>query len=271
MPILSDYHLHSHHSGDSTESMEAIIQAAIQKGLKYICFTEHNDFGYPAENGDDPEMFILNTDSYLYELLSLKEKYRDQIEVSFGIELGLCPEEVRKNAILARSHEYDFIIASTHFESGMDPYYGKYYEGRTEIEANRAYFKATVQNVKAMQNFDVVGHLDYVLRYAPNASSANPDDYMDIWDDLFDFLIENEKGIELNTGGLRSPYGSVHPAIPIIKRYHEKGGELITIGSDAHKASDVGFSLDVATEILKDAGFKYYSVYQNRIAEYKKL
>lgn len=272
MPILSDYHLHSHHSGDSQESMEAIVQAAIQKGLKYICFTEHNDHGYPAEQGDDPNMFLLNADSYLYELLMLKEKYREQIEISFGIELGLSPECVRQNAIFARSHEYDFIIASTHFESGMDPYYGHYYEGRTNKEANRAYFNATVANVKAMQNFDVVGHLDYVLRYAPdNGEIYNPADYMDIWDNLFEFLIENEKGIELNTGGLRSPYANTHPDISVIKRYKELGGELITIGSDAHKASDVAAGFDRATEILTSLGFKYYSVYQNRIPEYKKL
>lgn len=271
MPVLCDYHLHSHHSGDSSESMEAIVLAAIEKGLKYICFTEHNDYGYPAENGDDPETFVLNVDSYLYELLALKEKYQDQIEISFGLEIGLSPENIRKNAILAREHEYDFIIASTHFESGIDPYYGNYYTGRTDVEANRAYFGATVQNVKAMQNFDVVGHLDYVMRYAPDPQSYNPSDYMDIWENLFEFLLENEKGIELNTGGLRSSFGSIHPAVPVIKRYREMGGELITIGSDAHKAADVGYALSEATDVLKELGFKYYSIYQNRIAEYKKI
>ena len=70
MPITADYHVHSYFSGDSDTPMEQMIQTAISKGLKHICFTEHQDFDFPYDmTGDKPGMWDLNADSYLYELL----------------------------------------------------------------------------------------------------------------------------------------------------------------------------------------------------------
>ena len=67
MAIRADYHLHSSFSGDSTEPMENMVLAAIDRGLTHICFTEHMDMDYPV-TPDAPEgTFLLNTDSYLYD------------------------------------------------------------------------------------------------------------------------------------------------------------------------------------------------------------
>ena len=140
MKIKADVHLHSHHSGDSTAPMEDIIKKGIELGLDTICFTEHNDFDYPdSPEGESGSIFLLNVDSYLYELIGLKEKYADQIQVLFGIELGLQPECMRQNAVLAKSHDFDFIIGSSHICHGKDPYYPYFFEGRTEEEAYREY------------------------------------------------------------------------------------------------------------------------------------
>jgi len=85
MAILADYHLHSTYSGDCHTPMEETIQAAIQKGLKQICFTEHMDMDFPYQPFDPPGMFELNTDSYLYELLQLREKYKNQLYRNYVI------------------------------------------------------------------------------------------------------------------------------------------------------------------------------------------
>lgn len=88
MAVKADFHMHSDFSGDSSAPMEEMVQRAVSLGLTHICITEHHDPDYvylPGEEG----MFELNTDSYLYELLKLREKYKDQISVGFGVELGL--------------------------------------------------------------------------------------------------------------------------------------------------------------------------------------
>ena len=272
MAIKVDYHLHSDHSSDSTAPMEQMVRSAIEKGLTHICFTEHNDFDYVPHPNDPENFFLLNVDSYLYELLRLREKYADQIRVVFGIELGLQQESVRKNAILAKSHEFDFIIASQHVLNTQDPYYPEFWEGKDEKELFRAYFSSILENVKLMPNFDVCGHLDYVVRYSPTkGASYDYREYLDIFDKLFEFLIENEKGIECNTGAYRSGIDMTNPWFGLLKRYRELGGEIITIGSDAHKPEDIGAHFDKAEAFLKEAGFQYYSIFENRIAEYKKL
>ena len=145
MPILADCHMHSHHSGDCDASMESMIEAAIAAGLDTIAFTEHQDFNYAdsPEGADEkvtPTSFMLNADSYLYELLSMREKYKEKIRIEFGLEIGLQENCVKDNLIFARAHEYDYIIGSQHLVAGMDPYYPETFDVIPADEIYRKYF-----------------------------------------------------------------------------------------------------------------------------------
>lgn len=272
--ITADFHLHSSHSGDSDTAMEDMILAGIEKGLTAMCFTEHNDFDFPDSEDGPGSIFLLNTDSYLYDLLKYKEKYADKIKILFGVELGLqaAPDTFRKNAVFARSYDFDFIIGSSHICNGRDPYYPAFYEGRSEEEAYLEYFTSIIDNIKKFTNFDVYGHLDYVVRYGPNKDvNYSYAKYKDVFDKILTLLIENGKGIELNTGGLKKSTRDFNPCMDVVKRYRELGGEIITIGSDAHYTTDIAKHFSKAEEALKECGFKYYSVFENRVAEFKKL
>ena len=271
MSIKADYHMHSSFSGDGTASMEDMAKRALELGLTHISFTEHYDPDYiypPGEEG----MFELNTDSYLYELLKLKSKYSGQLEIAFGVELGLQPHLKRQLALYAKSHEFDFIIGSSHLCNRKDPYYPDFFQGRNEDEAHHEYFEADLECVKALPYFDVYGHLDYVVRYGPTKDDCYTyQKHADVFDKILSTLIENEKGIELNTGGFRSGLNQPNPCAEILKRYKALGGEIITIGSDAHEPKDIAADFDKAYDILKECGFQYYCVFQNRIPEYFKL
>lgn len=272
MPITADYHLHSSFSGDSDTPMEAMILRGIEMGLTHMCFTEHNDFDFPLSADESENPFLLHTDSYLYDLIHYKEKYKDRIKVLFGVELGLQPHLMRENAVYAKSYDFDFIIGSSHICHRRDPYYPAFYEGRTEEEAYREYFASITENIKKFSNFDVYGHLDYVVRYGPNQDAHySYEKYQDLLDEILKLLIEKGKGIELNTGGLKSGMKDVHPCTPVLRRYRELGGEIITLGSDAHKPQHIGYSFGRASDILKDCGFRYYTVFEKRMPEYKKL
>lgn len=272
MPILSDCHLHTHHSGDSEAPMEDMILRGVELGLHTMCFTEHNDFGYPAIPGEPENPFLLNADSYLYELLTLKEKYADQIKILFGLELGLQPQVFRENAVFAHSHEYDFIIGSSHICHGQDPYYPSFFEGRSDEEAYLEYFESELENILKFSNFDVYGHLDYVVRYGSTRDAAyRYESYREILDAILQALLEREKGIELNTGAIRNGLKDFNPCMGILKRYRELGGELITVGSDAHAPAQIGSEFDCAAQVLKECGFRYYAVFERRVPEYHKL
>ena len=115
-----------------------------------------------------------------------------------------------------------------------------------------------------------------IFLYAKRARFPGPllafyEKYKDVIDPILSYLIENEKGIELNTGGLNNGLKDANPCKDIIKRYRELGGEIITIGSDSHIPDTLGSHFTKAAEILTDCGFKYYCVFANRIAEYLKI
>lgn len=272
MSITADVHVHTTYSGDAKATMDEMIQKAISLGMKQICFTDHNDFDYPYREHDKPDMFLLNTDAYLFDILRAREKYAGQIKILFGVELGLAPEIKRKNLILAKSHEFDFIIGSSHLCHGRDPYYADFYENRDEKSAYREYFESILENVKGFTQFDVYGHLDYVVRYGPTKNANYKyEDHADVIDEILRILIENEKGIEINTGGFRCDIGTTNPCREIVKRYKELGGEIITVGSDAHSTEYLQDHFEDAAQMLKDIGFKYYCVFENRIPEFIKL
>ena len=84
-------------------------------------------------------------------------------------------------------------------------------------------------------------------------------------------MIEKEKGLEVNSAGLMYglPFGHAHP--DVLKRYRELGGEIITIGADAHKPEHIAYDFAKAEEILKSCGFKYYTEFFEQKPVFKQL
>lgn len=272
MPISADYHLHSSFSGDSDTPIEEMVLQGIRLGLAQMCFTEHQDFDYPVSKETPAGYFDLNPDSYLYDFLKMKEKYADKVKLCFGVELGLQPYLAKKNAAFAKAHDYDFIIGSSHLCNGKDPYYPAFYEGRSQYEAYREYFTSILENLKVFSNFDVYGHLDYVVRYGPDKDNGYCyEQYHDIFDAILQKLIENGKGIEINTAGLSKGLKDVNPCTAIIRRYKQLGGEIITIGSDAHTPEQIAAHFEKASAVLTECGFRYYCTFEKRSASFHKI
>ena len=182
------------------------------------------------------------------------------------------PHLRRELALYAKSFPFDFIIASSHVCNGRDPYYPYFYEGRDDEEAYREYFSSIPENLKAFSNFDVYGHLDYIVRYGKTKDAGySYDKYKDVLDKILETLLEKEKGIEINTGAIGYHLKDLNPCTDIIKRYRELGGEIVTIGSDAHAPGDIARGFDRAGEVLTACGFRYYTTFENRMPEFHRI
>ena len=269
MAIISDCHLHTSFSGDSEAPMDNMIQKAISLGLKEITFTEHMDFDFIYEDGEPEGFFEVDTDSYMKTLLEYRDKYSDRIKINFGIELGMQTHINEKNKAYAKKYPFDFIIASSHLAEGMDPYLKNYWEGRSKTDAWHGYFNYIYDVVSSYDEFDTYGHLDYVLRYGPGGKDGFVfDDYREDIDRILMQIISMGKGIETNTSGYYYKMGGPHPCREILKRYRELGGEILTIGSDAHKPENMAQYFKEAEELLKNCGFKGYHIFHERKPEF---
>ena len=270
MGITADFHLHTSFSSDSEAPMASMIEQGIAAGLSCLCITEHMDKDYVRHAPKDPD-FEVDTDAYYETYQAMCARYEGKIKVLFGIELGLQPHvaDFYKQYIL--DYPFDFILGSSHICHRKDPYFPDFYEGRTEEEAYREYFESILENIYAFDGFDVYGHLDYTVRYGPNQDRFySYEKYADLLDGILRELIGRGKGIEVNTGGFR--YGLTHPnpTEAILKRYLALG-EIITIGSDAHRPEHIACEFERVSSILKECGFKYYTIFKNRTAEFVKL
>ncbi len=266
MPIIADCHLHSSYSEDSKTPMEDMILRALELGLKEMCFTEHMDIDF-IRTEDEPEgYFEVDTDAYQKGLYSLREKYRDKIRINFGIELGMQTHISQRNADYVRSYPFDFVIASSHLCNRMDPYLKEqFFRGREEKDCYHEYFRYMAECIKGFDDFDIYGHLDYVLRYGPTRNTNfRYEEYQEDIDRVLKLLIEKGKGIEANTSGYPYGMGEPHPCRTILSRYKELGGEILTIGSDAHAPERIAGDFDQVRELLLDTGFTHYCIFHER-------
>lgn len=266
--MKADFHMHTGFSSDTDSIPEDMVKKSIELGLKTICITDHYDEDYP----EDETAFRLDVDAYFEEMKRLQEKYKNQIDLRIGVELGLQPHLSEFYQEFVSKHPFDFVIGSMHVFDKKDPYFGHYFEGKTDKEGYRAAFEETLKTIKTYNNFDVLGHIDYVVRYGKNKEKEySYIENADIIDEILKYLIKNGKGIEINTAGLKYGLGFCHPYPAILKRYKELGGEIITIGSDGHKPEHIAYDFGKVKGILKDAGFKYYTEFKGRWPIYVNL
>jgi len=260
--VFVDSHVHSNYSDDSTMRPEEAVDTALALGLKGVAFTDHYDLDFP----DNQFLFEFDTSKRAAHIKALREHYGPEVEILNGIELGVQPHVLDKSADIIHSHHFDFVICSVHAVDGFalaDP--DGFYEDKTKEQAYRRYLEEIYQIIKSFDDFDVIGHLGYVRRYGPYEIKSMPlKIYDDILDTILKWLIERGKGIEVNVSGYAYRLGTAIPDVDIVKRFRELGGEIITLGSDAHDPAHIGKSFKQGLSILERAGFDYVNYFKDR-------
>ena len=157
------------------------------------------------------------------------------------------------------------MIGSVHMFCSQDPYYPGYFSNQTDEEGYRKAFEITLDNIRNVSEFDALGHMDYIVRYGKNREQDySYAKYADYLDEILRHLIQNGKGLEVNTSGWKYGLPFAHPHQDLLKRYKEFGGEIITIGSDAHIPEQVAYDFHKVKGYLEACGFKYYTEFRQR-------
>lgn len=264
--FLADYHTHSRFSNDGTDPVPDMLRAAEKRGLSELCVTDHCDIALRPFDGN----------AYWRMLDGAAAQNKTGVRLLRGIELGEGFWDKKGAEALMAAYPYDFVIGSVHTLRGEDDFYFIHYDSAGQCYDYLDRYWADTLALCAWGGFDVLGHLFYPLRYMRGRQGFSlPDVYGRYENELrriFEILCQKGRGIELNLSGLyRAQGGGVLPPPEILALYRRCGGEIVTLGSDAHTARDVGSALREGTALLEAAGFGYVTAYEGRKPRFEKI
>lgn len=254
---LMDYHRHTNHSFDSTAVMEEVCTKAIENKIKEICFTEHYSVNPLA-----PTYGHMNFDNYFSDIRYCQNKFQQQLSIKAGIELCEPHLLMAQYSEILKPLNLDFILGSIHNINNQ--------KLRLVLKEHdhftyKIYFEELYKMVSAA-DIDVIAHFDLIKRYAfKDFGIYSFTEHSEIIQLILEKAIERNIGIEINTSGLRGDLKEALPTKNIIQLYKELGGEILTIGSDSHKADSAGAGLSEAYTLAKECGFTYIFKFEQRV------
>lgn len=265
--LYSDSHIHSLCSSDADNTMLQMALASYDKGVRYLCFTDHCDLDSHATGEPNPNCFAFRDEMNKLFREALEGVPAD-MELRLGLELGELNHDERLAAEIAASPELDFVLGSLHNLRNRIDFYDMEYPDEAFCAGVIDSYMDELLEISRMDCFDVMAHIGYAVRYVRRQGfdiRLNMDSQRDKLEVLLRNLIENGKGLEINCAGIWKPrLGGPLPEADVLRRYRELGGEIITVGSDAHRVREAGGGLKEGFDILRDLGYKYVALYDKR-------
>lgn len=260
---MHDYHAHTAFSGDCEFEMEKMIEGALKKGCTSIAFTDHIDYDFAGDVEND--LFVFEPEEYLKTVKKFKSEYSDKIRILSGVEMGLQPHLVEDIEKRFPFDDFEFTILSLHTADRKDLHDGSYFRGKTSLEAYKQYYEEFLYCAENFKSYEVLGHVNLIDRYARFLKEpAEFEDYSYILEKLFETVIKDGKGIEINTSGYRYGMNSFLPNGKVLKLYRDMDGKIITFGSDTHCPSDVLKYYESSLKALLDMDIEEITHYDEK-------
>lgn len=259
--MVSNFHTHTTLC-DGKSTPEEVVQSAIEKGFSSLGFSGH------AITDFDRSYCLKDMDQYLFEIRTLKEKYKKEIQIYIGIE-----EDAYQ---WADRTKFDYILGSSHYlkvgntyhqvDCGVDKFQKclAAFSG-DPIKLAEAYYQQFTAYIKERKP-DIAGHFDLLTKYEESATDwflQNPA-YHKNAEKYLKLAAQNEVIFEVNTGGIARgirtrPY-PLENLLHILKQENAK----IMLNSDSHHKDTLDCWFEDAKKYLKEIGFhSLYTIYNN--------
>ena len=266
--MLINDHFHSRCSFDAEYPLTELCGAARAAGVAALCLTDHCDlideYGHPDDGFSwaDEER----------ELAEARERF-PELDLRMGVELGQAmvrPEAARR---VLDHPGIDFVLGSMHNSLTGEDFYWMKFTDPAQCGALLEEYLQVLLRLTGTDFFDSLAHLTYPLRYmrVRDGVDCSMKPFEDLIRAIFRNLIEGGKALELNTSGWRQGMGGPLPDAGYLRMYREMGGELITIGSDAHEPGHMDDGLRRGLEMMDACGFRYVTRFRSRKPEPIKL
>lgn len=256
-----DFHAHSKYSFDADEapaSIAELAEAAIGRNLDAFAVTDHYDL-FRKETPITCDIAAVQT-----EIAAARQTYEGRVRILRGIELGqphASPALVRD---LLDTFSFDLVIGSLHaMPNDLDLYFHDY--DHLDCDALLHDYFAQVLEMERFGGFDVLAHLDYPLRVMKRA--GNEPSFSNFGEQIAPVLqeaVDRGYALEINAASLFSWMEHPGPDQWILKEFRRMGGERISIGSDAHKAADLGRGVTECIAWARQAGFDAVTMFRER-------
>lgn len=261
---MIDLHIHSRISHDGKASIQEHCQKAQELGLHEIGFSEHLDL-FPK----DPHFNLHNYEQYRSEILSARKEFPN-LKIRMGVEVTYLPQARDQIQEYLADKDYDFVLGAVHLveEGSLTISEAKgcreFFSRKNPEQCFQEYFELTLEAVRSGL-FDALAHLDLIYRYGS--------DYLPDWEwqslygllrRIYEGMIKRGMALEINTSGLRQSPNRTYPGLELIKFFHELGGEMITIGSDAHQLEHLGSGINQTCTLARHLGFSRIVTFERR-------
>ncbi len=264
MKFLTDMHSHTYPaSHDGKNTIREMCEAAQKKGVAFFGISNHFDYDYDSEKMSAVErMTTLNGEEgeYFHDGRHVQEDYEGVMNVAIGAEFGYSDDKKvwGRYALTQEKYRPDFVINSVHSGAGID--FARYCFTETEEEIYGLYLGLIRRSLDVPYPYDIVGHIEYIVRYVPFKNRAiGLEKYGKEIDDILLTIIQKDKILEVNSATKTLPRISL-PSEEILRRYYVLGGRKISYGSDAHAIERLGDKREEIMAMLKEIGFTYLTV-----------
>lgn len=254
---ISDSHMHSDCSRDGTDPTMMMCESAARLGLYAMTMTDHCECNAYRSEGYDRSIR-----QSFFEARKASAVFHDRLHVYAGVEIGQPMQDLTAAEDVLNACEFDFALASVHNVKDLPDFCDLDYSAVSVQDALNRYFDEMMEMIE-WGRFDSLSHLTYPWRYiaGEHGIAIRDEDFSGRIDAVLKLLVKKHKALELNTSGLRQKLGKTMPDEPVLRRYRDLGGKLITIGSDAHRWADVGAGIEQGLSLLHKAGFTHFTIF----------
>ena len=257
----ADLHIHSYKSfdADKNATVANILETSKKRGLDQIALCDHYDVNWVA-TGENPDIDFKHSRELIDKA---KLSIPNNVDFLLGIELGQPHHLPDKSRQVLAENNFDFILCSLHNARNEPDFYYIDYKNINILNLIRIFEKYNDELCELANwgDYHSLAHITYPVRYfSINNIHISLKKYYDLYKKLLSLLIHRGIALEVNTSGLRKKINATSPSFDILEIYKALGGELITVGSDAHNLSGIFGGITYTYECLLKLGFKYISV-----------
>ena len=248
--MIANYHTHTARCGHASGEDREYVESAIRAGFKTLGFSEHAPMPFP---GDIPEnnlrqllamrMKTHEMDGYIESVLSLREEYKNDIDILVGFEAEYFEPFFDEFIEYISDYPIDYLILGQHFGTPYDENMIHNGAQTSKEQILKDYVDTVVKGISTGK-FSYVAHPDLLF------FTRSLEVYEREMTRLINCANEHKIPLEINLYGMQEVRN--YPTLAFWQLANNIGCDVV-FGSDAHRPENMKnpYALRYAEELVR--------------------